>query len=428
MKTIDSSRRHGATRGRCGRPCPAHAWSLLCIAAFVLPAGAATPAPEQPFRAAYLPAADGEILQQVPAASDPKVREMRSLRGRLDADPRNLGLASRLADAYIDFGRQVGDAHYAGYAEAVIAPWLAQQAPPATMQVTYATILQYRHQFDEARAQLGRALQRDAENGQAWLTLATLDMVQGNHAAASRGCAQAASMAGYAYGVACAATLRSYMGQAQQAITMVAVITSDSTNLPVPFRSWTEGLLAECAERLGHWSEAEAHYRRALSSTPEDNFLRVAYADFLLDRQRPQDVLKLLGTDTASDTAFLRIVLAQAALKSPDLARYVWIMSARFEALAQRGSDFFGREQVRFALHLQHDADGALQLAEQNWAAQREPWDARVLLEAALAANRPDAAAPVLAFIERSKLQDPVIDTLAGQLRAAHPKASGDAQ
>ncbi|MBS0445314.1 MAG: hypothetical protein JSR59_05110 [Proteobacteria bacterium] len=373
---------------------------------------------EQPFRAPYVPQADAEVLQRVPAAADPKVRAMRALRREFDADPRNLALALRLADAYVDFGRQVGDAHYAGYAEAVIAPWLAQKPAPVETLVVQATILQYRHQFDAARTLLKQVLQRDPKQGQAWLILATLDAVQGDYTAASHGCAQVAGTAGVTYGAACAAALRANLGQAEQSIAMLDLLARQSSGQPAAFRAWIAGLAADSAERLGRHDAAERQYRQALALTPDDNYLQVAYADFLLGRNRPADVLALLGTDSASDTAFLRIALAQAALKSPDLPRYVFVMAARFAGLQQRGSDYFGREQARFALDLQHDPEGALQIAAQNWNVQREPPDTRVLLEAALAAQRPAAAASAIAFVERSKLQDPVIVPLADQLRA----------
>jgi hypothetical protein len=109
--------------------------------------------------------------------------------------------------------------------------------------------------------------------------------------------------------------------------------------------------------------------------------------------------------------------LAHAALDLPDATRYTWLMAARFEALTLRGSDYFGREQVRFALALEHDPSTALDLALRNWRVQRAPWDARVLLEAAAAAHQPQAAAEVLAFIERTKLQDPIIGRLVEVLR-----------
>ena len=387
-------------------------------AAIVLPATAAGAAPAPPYKAPYTPAADDAVLQDVPSASDPAVRRMRRLRGELDADAGSLVIAQQLAQAYIDYGRQIGDAHYAGYAEAVLAPWLLQTSPPAAVAVEYATILQYRHQFAESRTELKIALDADPHNAQAWLTLATLDMVQGDYDTAGRDCSQLAASGGYLLNIACAGNLRSYVGQAQQSLQLLKQIDAQADSLPASFRSWLQGLLAETAERLGDWAQAETHYRKALALTPQDNFLLVGYADFLLDRARPAEVLTLLGNSSQSDTAFLRLALAKAALQSPDLPLYTWIMGARFAALTQRGSDFFGREQVRFALYLQHDPHSALDMAKRNWEVQRAPWDARVFLEAAEAAGQPRAAAPALAFLQKTKLQDPVIESVARRIEA----------
>ena len=391
----------------------------MVLLAWSAHAGAAAPAaPDAPFRAPYLPASAAEVLQPVPAASDPKVREMRALQAERDAAPQDLARSLALAWSYIEYGRQVGDAHYAGYAEALLAPWLAQPSPPVATLVAQATILQYRHQFEPARDLLTQALARDPGQRQARLTLATLDMVQGRYGAARRGCAQAANGGGYEYAIACSANLLSYQGQAAQSIALLKLIEGSGPGLPAAFNAWVQGLWAESAERLGDWSQAEVHHRRALSYAPQDNFALVAYADFLLDRGRAQEVLRLLGEHAQSDTAFLRLALAQAALHSPELARYRWIMAARFEALRQRGSDFYGREQARFALELEHDAGTALVLAQQNWAVQREPWDARVCLQAAVAAHQREAVQPVIDFVKQSRLEDPVIQALIRQLDA----------
>lgn len=375
-------------------------------------------APAPPYTAPYTPTDDRALLQEVPSASDPAVRQMRLLRSKLDADAASLVIAQQLAQAYIDYGRQIGDAHYAGYAEAVLAPWLLEASPPAAVSVEYATILQYRHQFVESRRELKRALEADPHNTQAWLTLATLDMVQGDYDTAGRDCSQLAANGGYILDVACTGNLRSYIGQAQQSVQLLTQIDAQAEALPATFRSWLQGLLAESAERLGDWVQAEAHYRKALALTPEDNFLLVAYADFLLDRARPAEVLTLLANSSQSDTAFLRLALAKAALQSPELPLYTWIMGARFAALTQRGSDYFGREQVRFALYLQHDPQAALEMAKRNWEVQRAPWDARVFLEAAEAARQPRAAAPVLAFLQKTKLQDPAVESVARRVGA----------
>ncbi len=405
---------------RC-RALPALLVALATIVPIAASGAGVSPAPiavpDAPYRAPYLPSDDNEVLQQVPPASDPAVRQMAILRAELNVSPTSLRVADQLAAAYLGFGRRLGDAHYAGYAEAVIAPWMAAASPPVAALVLQATILQVRHEFDPARKLLQQALAHDPRNVQAWLTLATIDTVQGDYVAAAHACGETRRTRGVGVNIACEANLREYQGRARQGIALLQQIDVDALGQSPETGAWVQGLLAECFERLGDWTSAEAHYRKALAFTPDDNFLLVAYADFLLDRKRPREVLALLAGHTQSDTAFLRLALAQAALKSPDATRYTWIMAARFEALRQRGSYYFGREQARFALQLQHDPKEALTLAEQNWAVQHEPWDARVLLEAARAANQPEAAAPVLAFLSKSKLEDPTIEPLARALQ-----------
>jgi tetratricopeptide (TPR) repeat protein len=369
-----------------------------------------------PFRAPYAPTNDDEVLQEVPASSDPAVLEMKAQRTKFAATP-SLAAALSLAAAYIDYGRQIGDAHYAGYAEAVIAPWMAAPKPPASVLVAQATILQYRHQFSESRKLLRTALNIAPGNPQAWLTLATLDMVQGDYPSAAKDCVRVSSSAGFQMGLACSGNLRSYNGQARQSLALLQQVEgAEGQPAAAGYRGWVQGLLAEAAERLGDWPLAETHYLRALKALPRDNFLLVAYADFLLDRGRPQEVMALLADRAQSDTAFLRLALAQSALHGTETARYVWIMSARFEALTLRGSDFFGREQARFALELLHDPQAALDIAQKNWQVQREPWDTRLLLQAALAAGQPRAAVEALRFVRESRLEDPVISSLAREL------------
>jgi len=57
-------------------------------------------------------------------------------------------------------------------------------------------------------------------------------------------------------------------------------------------------------------------------------------------------------------------------------------------------------------------------MAERNWEVQRAPWDVRVFLEAAQAARQPQAAAAALAFLRKTKLQDPIIEPLAQRIEA----------
>jgi hypothetical protein len=67
-------------------------------------------------------------------------------------------------------------------------------------------------------------------------------------------------------------------------------------------------------------------------------------------------------------------------------------------------------------LHLLDRPRAALELARRNWATQREPADARILLEAALAANDPAAAQPVLDWLGRTGLEHVGLQALVDRL------------
>jgi tetratricopeptide (TPR) repeat protein len=92
-------------------------------------------------------------------------------------------------------------------------------------------------------------------------------------------------------------------------------------------------------------------------------------------------------------------------------------MSLAGKAQATRGDRLHLREQARFTLELLGDAPAALRLAEENWRIQREPADARIVLEAALAAGSPSSARPVLAWLDETGLEDVRLRSLAGKLR-----------
>lgn len=381
----------------------------LLLAALVAHAGQRDP---------YVPARADLVLQRVPPITDPRVRHFEHLRAQLGAHPHDMARAVALSRAYIDYGRSTGDARYLGRAEAVIAPFMTGPAPPIPVLLVHATIQQSRHYFQASREELAQILKRDPQNVQAWLTLATVAMVQGDYTLANRACVQLANTSGDFMGMICAASLRALTGHAAQAYTLLAMDEDPGPKAPPQIKSWIDGLLADTAARLGRARLADAHYQAALQQTPGDNFLLADYGDFLLDQHRPREALALVADDTASDTSFLRRVFAETALGLPQARADADEMAARFAALDRRGDHVFDREQASFLLYIRKQPQQALAMAEKNWAVQRAPKDVRVYLEAALAAHQPAAAAPVLAFVARTHLRDVTIDPLVAQLQA----------
>ncbi|MFY4729128.1 hypothetical protein ACOSYY_08695, partial [Nitrospira sp. BLG_2] len=171
-------------------------------------------------------------------------------------------------------------------------------------------------------------------------------------------------------------------------------------------RIWLTTILAETATRTGAIREAEQYFSEAFKIGIKDQYLLGAYADYLLDQRRYQGVISLLQSETRADGLLLRLALAEQALELPALQNHTAELAARFAAGRERGTTVHIREEARFTLNLLRDARQALPLAQTNWRVQREPADARILLECALAEGNRTAAKPVLEWLNRNQVED----------------------
>lgn len=382
--------------------------TLLLLA---LPAGAAWSAP-------YLPASDADLLETLSTrAADPRAREMRELRASLSRNPTDAALAVRLARRYYEEVAAEGDPRYIGYAQAALAPWWKQPAPPPAVRVMRAVLLQFNHHFDAALADLSAAAAQDPTLADAWSWQAAIHLVRGDYPAARSACERLAERVTPLIGTACLASVDSVNGRAAAAADALQKALAAHPTAAPDEQLWALTRLAETEERRGRHAEAEVAYRRALALKLTDGYLLAAYADFLLDRQRPAEVLTLLDGKGRSDLLLLRLTLAAKALQHPSLKAWQADLSARFDAARRRGDATHEKEESRFALGVLGDPARALDLARRNYAVQREPADARALLEAAIAAREPTAAEPVLQWMASSRIESVMLQSLADRLK-----------
>jgi hypothetical protein len=184
-------------------------------------------------------------------------------------------------------------------------------------------------------------------------------------------------------------------------------------------RLWALTILGEIAARRGDGAAAERHFSEALALGRRDVYLLAAYADLLLDRARYREVAALLEGQGANDLLLLRRALAARHLGDPSVQEHRRVLEARFAAIRLRGDIPHLREEARFELFLRDDAARALELARENWTRQRGPADARILLQAALAAGALEAARPVLDWLQATRIEDVALSRLAEQLASA---------
>lgn len=335
----------------------------------------------------FTPKSDAETVQRLPYRVDGAERERRAALAR---DPAQLPLALAAARTALDRARVLGDPRELGVAQAALAPWWARADAPPEAVLLRARVLQARHEFDTAQVQLSALLARQdlapELRAQALLDSAALHQLRAELPQARALCEQLQPLAPLP-GTACLAELDSLSGKAPAAAQVLARLSPGRSVPP-----WLALMRAELAERLGD-ATALGLYRQALAGADEV-YTRAALADWLLAQDRNEEALTLTqGSD--ADALLLRHVIALHRLRRPD--RDLVAPTARLRdslaAADRREPGKHAREQARFALDVSKQPREALRLAQANWAMQREPADAVLLLRAAQAAGRDGEAA-----------------------------------
>ncbi len=377
----------------------------------------------------FVPKSDSEVVERLPSrlADAESRRAQRALRAQLQAAPQQLGLAVQLARESIQRARTLGDPREYGQAEAALAPWWALASPPPVVRLLRATIRQAQHEFSTALVDLDALLQPGADRSgiplplraQAELTRASVLQVTGRWREAAAGCARLGGPLYAALGAsvrtpaqACLAELDSLQGHAARGAQALELLAKEDAAQGGGEASWLALLRAELAERRGE-PGAQALFRQALAlqtaerpGTPPDLYTLAAYADWLLDHQRPRDAAQLLAGREDADALLLRLAIAWQDSHDPRATGAIATLTARFDAAAQRGDTSHGREQARYELDLMKRPAAALKHAQTNWASQREPGDALILARAAVAAGDATAAEPVWQLLRETGCED----------------------
>ena len=353
-----------------------------------------------------------------PAASGSSSRVMRNLLAR---DPKNLDLAVRIAQVYMARARSESDPRFLGQAQAALTVWWSQSEPPVPVLLLRATIRQSNHDFKNSRLDLDQAVKREPNNAQAWLTLATVQQVTGDIKAAADSCNKLLPLTARLISTTCIAAVDGARGQASKAFDAINAALAEPDNVRganVGVRTWALTLQAELAERLARPVDADRLYRASLALDSSDAYAVAAYSDFLIDVGRATEVLALIPATTRVDTLLLRRAIAAKILAAPDAAAVAEDLTQRFRASRARGDRIHLREEARFVLAVKNSPDEAVDLALDNWAVQKEPLDARIALEAAVAARKPKASREVVQWVVSTQLQGDKLGQLVSQARA----------
>lgn len=374
------------------------------------------PAHAAPFR----PVDDAQVLERLPTRLlSAEQQTLRKLRDQLRTKPTNAPVAAELAERYYRLAQRTGDPRYIGYAQSVLAPWPAGSDAPTAIRTVRALIAQFLHDFDGALNDLDAVLLADPGDVGARSYRAIIHLVKADYERAHSDCAELERRIKGLVASACLPTVTAIVGQAVPALDRLSRLLVAYPAAPDNEKLWVFNRLAEITQRLGRVREAESYYRKALGLGITDQYLLATYAEFLLDQNRPGEVVELLKMQVQNDVLLLRLALAEKALDLPGVATHRGMLADRYAASRQRGDKLHLADEALFALHFEGQPATALKLAQENWGLmQREPSDARILIEAALAARDAGAARAALDWLRATGHEDVLIRQLATRLEA----------
>ena len=359
------------------------------------------------------------VLERLPDTGDVRSDELRRMRRSLAERPEDLALAIDLATRYIRLGRARSDPRYYGWAQSALANWWEEADPPVPVRVLRAVIRQYRHDFAGALEDLEEVNRRDPRNAQAWLSRSVIHHVLGEHALALQSCRPLSRLVSAPIAAACIAGAAAYAGEAGRSYELLRATLDASRDVASGDEAWALSVLAEIAVALGRDEDALEHVRRAQASGRRSATLLAIQADILLDQGRTEEVVDMLAGETGTDALLLRLAIAEKRAGSSEWEEHAQELEARMAATRARGDDPHYRSEARFQLELREDPARALARAAEGWHRQKEYEDARLLLEAALAAGQPDAAMPVVERLEADGTEHARLRPLVERVRAA---------
>jgi hypothetical protein len=379
---------------------------MLAVAAAILPPWGIAAASDR-----FVPDDPGFVVADVSRVQPDA--ELRELVSAWRAAPAEEAPAVALAAAFIRRARGLREPRYFGRAEALLAPLASRGDAGAQTRRLYAETLQYRHDFGRAAELLDDLLRENARDQDARLRRASLRLTRGDFDGARADCAQLAGLGGAhgPAGLACLAEALAGSGELARGRTLLDAMAASGGD--EASRAYLLATRGEILERDGLNSAAVADYRAALALAPLDDSIRAALSDALAAAGEFDEARAVLNVDRPSLALLVRdAALARGEERTALLRRAEqWL---RLESA--RGDARHDREAAMLEIARGAPA-AALAAARRNFETQRELADVRVLARAAVLAGDQGAQALLRRWLEHSRYQDAVTESVLGLRR-----------
>ncbi len=330
--------------------------------------------------------------------------------------PNNVQFATQLAEHYVKQAKQINRDLYLYLAKQTLENWWNQKNPPLAVLSLRAYLYQAEHQFSQARADWQQLSQRQPDNLTARFSLALLQQIQGDYKAAIKSCKSLLKLQQLTLSTLCQSSIQSVNGHAQRSYKLLKVLLKSMPSDDV-WRQWTLATMAEIATRLGNMNVAESHFKQVLNGVSGDAYLKVRYADFLLQQQRPNDLLEQFSIPYDDPALLLRQVHAARLINNrKQIEKYQSHLSQRLnlphQDLRQDEPSLQAAILAYYYLNIDKQPKQALHYAKLNWETQKASEDLRLLLRAAQLTDDKKALDVIQQWREKTALEDVILEDL----------------
>jgi len=406
---------------------------MLVTAFFWLMAAHGTAAAQERFRpsdaAVVLPAS-------VHAASGPQ-NSLRALDQAWRAQPQNLVPALAYARAVFTLGLKEGDLRWYGSAKAALTPWWTAADLPAEAYFLRGLVKQGFHDFPGGLQDIDRAIALEPGRAELWSWRFALHLLLADMAAAQKDINEIGRLFGEEEAQVYRAVLQYRTGQPLPAVDMLSRAIRSANYQDDSSQDWLGFHLGEAHRVAGQPARALEVWGQRLKASPQSHLIRLSLADLLNQQGQYKQAKRVAlftagpgsgnaptSTATVTDALLMQAVLASRGLKDPDENRLASQLQARLASQALRQEAMIERPKLIYQIAYGRDAKAGLALSIDNWQLQKEPPDALLFVQAALALGQTRAAEPVVRWAEKTGYQEPPLTLLLAQLKA-HPSWNG---
>jgi tetratricopeptide (TPR) repeat protein len=291
------------------------------------------------------------------------------------------------------------------------------------------------HDFQDGLQDINRAIALEPGRAEFWSWRFALHLLLADMAAAQKDIDEMGRLFGAEEAQIYRAVLFYRTGQPVPAVSLLSQAIRSANYQDASSQDWIGFHLGEAHRVAGQPDRALAVWGQRLKASPQSHLIRLSLAD-LLNQQGQYRQAKNVATSTADSTSALtraatmtdallmQAVLACRGLKDPEEARLASQLEARLRSQTLRQEALIERPKLIYQIAYGRDLKAGLALSIDNWQLQKEPPDALLFVQAALALGQARAAEPVVNWVEKTGYTDPELTQMLAQLKS-HPSWTG---